>query len=418
MALDTTIRTEAGRAGLPGRSPVIALLALLTTVAALGWVVWKAAGARLFDGRGGLSARLRISADVPPNGRFPRDPYIGSAACAGCHPGEYALYTGSGHARTFRAAADRLLTDQLSGVSVQDPELPAVRWSFQKQRGEFTITRDADAKLQRFVVDYALGSGHHATTFVTVQRLDPPRILEHRLTHFTGDGSLGITPGQKRDGAKSGTTPVGCELLADESLKCFGCHATQLSGRDQSELDPTTMIPGVTCERCHGPARAHVEAASRGALPENLKLAGDSSRWEARRQLEFCGRCHRHPDRVPPEQLNPEDPHLARFQPIGLSQSRCYRGSNGRMTCLSCHDPHARSSPDRAGNERVCLGCHRSAPTGAGGEAPQSPALAASTCPVSPSSGCLPCHMPRVDSGQNILFTDHWIRVHPAAAKP
>ena len=128
-----------------------------------------------------------------------------------------------------------------------------VHWSFHKRGGEFEIERTADRDIKRFVVDYALGSGHHATTFVTVLKLDPPRILEHRLTYYAADGVLGITPGQDQGQPKRGTTRVGCELTASETMKCLGCHATELSGRDSSELDPSTMIPGVSCERCHGP---------------------------------------------------------------------------------------------------------------------------------------------------------------------
>jgi hypothetical protein len=393
------------------RSALPAGLALLGAVAALAWVFWTAGSDRLLDGRGGLSSRLRLFRDVPPGGRFPNDPYAGSGACAECHPGEYALFTGSGHARTFRVAADCRISDELAGVSVPDPEDPRVRWSFWKRDGRFELTRDADGRIERFVVDYALGSGHHATTFVTVQELDPPRALEHRLTHYTSTGLLGITPGQESENAKPGNTAVGCELFTRETVKCFGCHATELSGRSELAVDPATMIPGVTCERCHGPARAHVEAARRGAGGDDLRIPAESGRWEARRQLEFCGRCHRHPNRVPPDQLNPDDPHLARFQPIGLSQSRCFKASGGRFTCLSCHDPHARTTTEPAAYERVCTGCHGTGSPGAGAQA----AGVGSACPISPSKECLSCHMPRVDSGQHVLFTDHWIRVRATA---
>ena len=108
------------------------------------------------------------------------------------------------------------------------------------------------------------------------------------------------------------------------------------------------MIPSVTCEACHGPSRAHVDAARRSADGDQLSLPMGPGRWTAQSQLELCGKCHRHPTRVPPQWLNPDDPGMARFQPIGLSQSRCYQATGGGMTCLSCHDPHARSSSQSA----------------------------------------------------------------------
>jgi hypothetical protein len=384
----------------------------------MGWFLGIGGSGSLFDGRGGLSAMLEIRKEIPAQGRFSGDRYIGSRVCAECHPGEYALFTGSGHALTFRMASERRLTDQLAGVSVPDPERPAVTWSYEKRGGRFRIKREEDGKLEQYVADYALGSGHHATTFVTVLSLAPPRILEHRLTYFTQDRTLGITPGHVAGDEAPGTTPSGRELSSSETTKCLGCHATQLSELGNSDLDPSTLIPGVACERCHGPGRDHVMAARRGAGDEELTLPMGSGRWSPRSQLELCGKCHRHPLRVPAERLNPDDPVLARFQPIGLSQSRCFRGSAGSFTCVSCHDPHARSSSDPAIYERVCLECHRqsaAASKNVGQDVTPSAGMG-SVCPVSPAEGCLSCHMPRINSGQHVLFTDHWIRVHRGSA--
>jgi hypothetical protein len=113
--------------------------------------------------------------------------------------------------------------------------------------------------------------------------------------------------------------------------------------------------------------------------------------------MEACGDCHRHPTQAPPGRIRPDDPTLARFQPLGMMQSRCYTESGGQLSCIQCHDPHARPHSDAPYYENACLECHQ----GAGKRA----------CPVQPGGGCLPCHMPPVDAGQGIGFTDHWIRV-------
>ena len=223
------------------------------------------------------------------------------------------------------------------------------------------------------MVDYALGSGHHATTFVTVVNLDPLSILEHRLTHYTHDGTLGITPRHAANEERLGNGPEGRELTVEESRKCRNCHATQLSAADPAALDPTTMIPAVTCERCHGPGRAHVQAARLGADETALSLPMGPGRWTVRSQLELCGKCHRHPSRMPPSRLNPDDRKLARFQPMRLSQSRCFKATGGAMSCVSCHDPHARASSDTASYERVCVGCHQPAPAQSALEAVEAP---------------------------------------------
>jgi formate-dependent nitrite reductase cytochrome c552 subunit len=122
-----------------------------------------------------------------------------------------------------------------------------------------------------------------------------------------------------------------------------------------------------------------------------------SGEWTADSQLSLCGQCHRHPSRAVPGVIRPENTALARFQPVGISQSKCYTKSAGAFSCVTCHDPHARASSDHADYEAACLRCH---------ESPRDTA-----CPVSPRGGCIDCHMPKVDAGQRVLFTDHWIRV-------
>ena len=412
MASHSEPRTNPGLATRPARARSIVAIGILGILLAGSWVVWNADRNRRFDGRGGLSAYLDIARDHPPAGRFPGDPYIGSKACAECHPGEYALFTGSGHAQTFRKAVERRVIDLLAGTSAGDPDQEGVRWAYEKKNGQFLIGREEAGKLEQKVVDYALGSGHHATTFVTVLDLDQFKILEHRLTYYTREHELKTTPGQNAEDQDTKSKPWGRELQLRAARKCFRCHATQLSAHDDTVVDPRTMIPGVACERCHGPARPHVAAARRGAPDKELSMPVGLGSWTAESQFELCGKCHRHPSRVPPDKLVENDPTLARFQPIGLSQSKCFQGSGGRFTCVSCHDPHARSSSDPAGYERVCLSCHGTAGSTAAGAHPRDAhAVTAPACPVSPARGCLPCHMPKVDSGQHVLFTDHWIRV-------
>jgi hypothetical protein len=157
------------------------------------------------------------------------------------------------------------------------------------------------------------------------------------------------------------------------------------------------MIPNISCERCHGPAQSHVEAARKGLKGEALWMKEGPGRSTAAEQMEQCGECHRTPAIVPPADLRVDNPVLIRFQPIGLMQSLCYQKSDGQLSCVTCHDPHAKTSRDRPAYEKACLSCHQK---------PDSQKL----CTVSPMSNCLDCHMPRVEMGGVLTMTDHWIR--------
>jgi Cytochrome c554 and c-prime len=327
---------------------------------------------------------------------YPR--FVGDAACAGCHPGEAAAHGRSGHARTLRPSARSPMAREVAGKRIEDPERPGVTWGFSFLDGKLIAERSEGDKVERSPVDYAFGSGHHATTFLTLLDRSPthPVALEHRISYYGHSKSLGLTPGQSLSGHAVGKSPTGMVHSSSLTLRCFECHATAISDRGSKVLDEATMIPNVSCERCHGPGRSHVEAARSGASADALRMPQGPGRWTAREQLEQCGQCHRTPEMVNPGSIRVDNPSMVRHQPVGLIQSACYLKSRGDLSCVTCHDPHSKTSTDRAGYETTCLSCHQQAQQ--------------KVCTVSPRSGCLDCHMPKREVTRGMTMTDHWIR--------
>ena len=369
------------------RSPVWgagAIVAALVTVMAA--VHWRSAPA---PGLGGGSA----------------GPYVGAAACRECHAEQAAAYASSGHARTLRRVEGSPLVERLDGVTVPDPEQPGVTWTYRRQGDALTTERHEADAVVRSALEYAFGSGRHATTFVTLTSNDPlgPTLLEQRLSLFAHEPLPGVTPGQSLASKAAGNSPAGRHHGRSNTLKCFECHTTMTSDRGPDVLDPATMISNVTCERCHGPGRDHIAAARAGGPEEALRMRLGPSRTNPSAELTACGQCHRLPSMIAagPASIVPENPTLVRHQPVGLMQSACYTRTGGGLSCSTCHDPHARPSTDRASYEAVCLSCHAG---------PKK-----TTCPVDPKVGCVECHMPRRDTTRGMMFTDHWIRSRPLA---
>lgn len=261
--------------------------------------------------------------------RFAAGQYTGSSACSACHPAQFKLQSSSTHARALRAAA---------------PE-----WAF--------------------------GAGAQAVTYVS-QR-DAETYVEHGLSDYTATKSKALTPGH-RDAAG---VPYRTFDPAAQILRCFQCHSTgPLKLGDGQRIQP--FEAGVRCEVCHGPGAAHI--AKKG---DRLEIQ-NPRRLTAEGINEFCGNCHR----MPPAAGDDTDwtnAWNARHQPVYLSQSECFRKSEGRLSCLTCHDPHG------GRREPVCAECH-----------------AKPKHRVAVQGTCVGCHMPKARPQPNLAFANHWIGVY------
>jgi hypothetical protein len=330
--------------------------------------------------------------------------YVGEQACARCHPGETAAHSGSGHHRTLWPAGEGALARWLDGKRILDPELAGVEWFYRLRGKELDVERRQQGKVERMSLEFGVGSGKHGVSYVTtIPGPDPSAdraAVEHRFSYFTASRQLQITLGQEREDASRLRIPHGLfgrPLAPDRALACLACHATLTSREKLDHLDPATLIPNVSCERCHGPGRDHIEAIAAGQT-DDLKMPM-TLLTEPRYQVEQCGECHRLPSAVASSSLRRDDPNIVRLQSVGLFQSACFQNGLGTLKCTSCHEPHARTSRDHQAYEAVCLECHQ-----AGG-----PRRA---CPVSPGENCIRCHMPRRDVPGGFVFTDHWIAVN------
>ena len=128
---------------------------------------------------------------------------------------------------------------------------------------------------------------------------------------------------------------------------------------------------------------------------------------------QLCGRCHRTEQAVIEKNLSRN--HTDLFQAHGISQSRCFRESQNKLTCLTCHDPHRNASKDESGYVNACLKCHSSSSSSS------RPIPSAKVCPVNSRDKCIGCHMTPIAEplfpGQPRSIADHYIRVHRQTAR-
>src|SRR5262249_42266892 len=120
--------------------------------------------------------------------------------------------------------------------------------------------------------------------------------------------------------------------------------------------------------------------------------------------MQLCGECHRAPAPIPDAMLEAPG-EAARFAAPMLAGSKCFRLSGGRLSCLSCHNPHTSVSTDLAAYNGVCRSCHAGQPN------------AQKLCPVNQTSGCVSCHMPtrRLPDQPEVTLHSHDMQAYPPA---
>lgn len=325
---------------------------------------------------------------------------VGAKKCAECHAEEARQHELSGHARTFALSRDSDIARRMCDTTHPSD---GIYGPFSYACDDEGLMVGAEEKFggRMFPLDFALGSGDHAVTFLTLLNQSGGSVagVEHRSTWYRARNGLGITPGQQDLSPTIPAEEFGLVLEIETAERCIGCHTTQFHREGNRLLN---VVGGVQCEACHGPGSEHVAAMSGTAHPRERLIQRPQSAGE---EIARCGTCHRMPEEFASERLHRYPPSLRRFQPVGLLRSRCLTESDGQLRCTTCHNPHESIktySPDRQIAD--CRQCHQS------GDQVR--------CSVNPETGCIDCHMPRNELIPGIFFRDHWIRKRPESAEP
>jgi hypothetical protein len=314
--------------------------------------------------------------------------YVGAAACAECHKTQYEKQVKSRHAQSLRPIEGSTVAGMLLSAGHSPDGI--LRY---EQRANGVAVR-GDGISEDPAIQWAFGAGAQGIT--PVGRIGK-QYFEHRFSYYSRIQGWAPTFGHPPH-VSTALSELG--MLQDNRtiFQCFNCHATDVK-RESGGPDLSGILPGVQCERCHGPGSSHIQAAQRGSPREVVtKEVVNPGRFPARALIQICGQCHRLPSPDSGDEPELENPVTVRFAPIGLMASRCFRSSRN-LSCVTCHDPHDDAKPRTSSMyTNACLGCHANNAT------------PVRLCRRKERADCLPCHMKQASLGPYLRFTDHRIR--------
>jgi hypothetical protein len=187
----------------------------------------------------------------PTQTKYARDEYVGAQACEDCHRGivKTQLETSMAHA-AMRAGESNILEANPKLGFVHD----IYRYEIRTAGGQsiYTVTDGRRARSAPLI--WAFGTKRGGQSYLFEEKAG--EFHEARVTYFISLGALNFTPGHAVTSPGDLDEAMDRSLAPEEVYRCFGCHTTA-SGIGSS-FNESKLIPGVSCEACHGPGREHV----------------------------------------------------------------------------------------------------------------------------------------------------------------
>jgi hypothetical protein len=360
--------------------------------------------------------------------------YVGDSACAECHADVAETYRRHPMGRSLSPVSEAASVEHYDQAASNPFEKEGFQFLIERRDGRVfhrEFHRDSQGRsvpVHAVEIHFAIGSGRRGRSYLIDRE---GYVFQSLLSWYSQPGVWDFTPGfQVREQFERPAEP-----------SCLFCHSNQVkpvAGTVNRYELPVFRGHAIGCERCHGPGELHVHSQKRGEEMENTIV--NPGRLAPALRDAVCQQCHLQGesrivrrgrqlfDYRPGLPLHlflsvfvrPND--LADGEASGshteqIYDSRCFRESQGKLGCISCHDPHALPEPARKVDyyRRRCLACH--AEQGCS----QSLSLRQATAPA---DDCVSCHMPR--TGSKIVHravTDHRIRRqpdpnHPAQDRP
>jgi hypothetical protein len=344
--------------------------------------------------------------------------YVGSTVCAGCHEKTYREFRRTPMGRSMSLGTDPFLLKLISNpVTVAGSQSNRRFEVFSKGDGVYQSESEASIFKTSFRLAYVVGSGVNGYTFL-VRRGD--HLFQAPLSYYSRAGQWELSPGYEfADYGFNRAVPAAC-------IVCHSGRPQPVPDEDGRYREPPFRELAIGCESCHGPGQLHVTEHGKGL--KAVRSIVNPAKLPARLAEDICMNCHQRGDaRIlqpgkdyldfrPGTYLNDtlaifklpsgEDADLLEHH-SAMKASRSFTASEGRLSCLTCHDPHRLPEGEEgiAWYRSKCLSCHENSSCRLSAQARQAQ-----------RDDCRACHMPKRNAGpiSHSALTNHRIPATPA----
>jgi hypothetical protein len=342
--------------------------------------------------------------------------YAGSAECLRCHGTISASYAHTAHFLSTRIADEHTVNGRFSNDSntllVDDTSMIRME---KRDSGLYQVLyiKNKQTDARRF--DLVMGSIKGQTY---IYRKDSG-FFQMPVSYFTALHQWTTSPGYSFRHINF-ERPV--------SPECFGCHS--------SFVNQSNAVLNIDCERCHGPAAAHVQFHEAHPEEKEARFMVSFQGLSRTQKIDLCAVCHSGTKHIllkstfgfkmgdtlsafmiPLFTGNELDVHGNQTQL--LSQSKCFRMSS--MTCATCHNTHVNQRGMVKSFNDDCQHCHTPGHVFCTFATPINTAFL--------RMNCTNCHMPAQPSksiivqtasntaGVSSLVVNHRIAIYPEETK-
>lgn len=342
--------------------------------------------------------------------------------CAQCHPDKHETFIHTGMGSSFDFASQEKSSANFHGQAIYDSSTNLSYLPFFKGDElwikEFEL-RDGDTFFQRSEkISYIVGSGQHTNSHLMYRN---GYVVQAPLTYYTQKEKWDLPPGFE-NGQNSRFTRI-------IDSECMSCHNALPVMKENSTRQFEQIGRGIDCERCHGPGELHVQHRQKVGLKKTGEFDStivNPARLSSERLIDLCQRCHLQGNNVlrPGKNFSDFRPGMrladvfevylpdyegdnSSFNMADHSQrmqlSACFKGSNGQMNCIQCHNPHVSvKQTKKALFNQQCISCHEE-----------------KVCSLpldermKEDNSCFTCHMPLSDSKDipHVEIHDHRIQI-------